>query len=69
MVAYSAEGYMAKLYGELRKYPDDAANDDFFDELSVQPYSVFNRTYYAPDSTENLTWQDRFGPEHHNFWG
>ena len=62
-------GYLNALYGELRKYPDAAANDDFFDELSVHPYSNTGNTQVAPDSTENLTYQGAFGTKNNNFWG
>jgi hypothetical protein len=43
-------GYLDALYTELRKYPDAAANDDFFDWLGVHPYAHLGATPLAPDA-------------------
>ena len=61
-------GYLNTLYTEIRKYPDAQANDDFFDELSVHPYSSRGQTQTAPGAPE-YTFQHTFGLKNTNFWG
>ena len=67
-------GYMNALYREVRKYPDAQANDDFFDELSVHPYSLKASTPIAPDNTLvsgifQQTFPHDFGLVNTSFWG
>ena len=41
-LALNDVGFTNQLYTELRKFPDAAANDDFFDEYGVHPYAQPN---------------------------
>ena len=65
----NAMGYLRALYAEIRKYPDAQANDDFFDELSVHPYSRHGSTWVAPDDLQENTVEATFGLKNTNFWG
>ena len=69
MLSHNDMGYLDALYEELGKYPDAAANDDFFDELSVHPYSGKGQAPLAPDASLEVTHQTPFGPKNTNFWG
>jgi hypothetical protein len=68
-LSHNDMGYLNALYKELREYPDAAANDDFFDELAVHPYSHKGSTPLAPDTTQEVTFQHTFGLKNTNFWG
>jgi hypothetical protein len=68
-LAHNDMGYLNALYTAIRKYPDAQANDDFFNELSVHPYSHRGSTPLAPDSTIEVTFQASFGLRNTNFWG
>ena len=69
MLSHNDVGYLNALYTQLREYPDAGANDDFFDELSVHPYSHDGATLLAPDTTHEVTFPHAFGLRNTNFWG
>jgi polysaccharide biosynthesis protein PslG len=57
-------GYTNRLYDELRKYPDAAANDDFFDMYGVHPYAACGGVARAPDyPASNGNYNGPFGPK------
>jgi len=54
-------GYMEHLYTEVGRYPDAAANDEFFDAFGVHPYAVKGGEPLAPGAdpataTRASTW-------------
>jgi len=61
-------GFLEAVYAETGKYADAEANDNYFDELSVHPYSFAGSTQVAPDDPEH-TFQGVFGLVNSNFWG
>ena len=69
MLSHNDMGYFNALYTAIRRYPDAAANDDFFDELAVHPYAFKGTTPLAPDDPTDATWQGPWGPINNNFWG
>jgi hypothetical protein len=69
MLAHNDIGYLKALYTAIRRYPDAAANDDFFDELGLHPYSHKGSIPLAPNSTVESTFQAPFGLRNTNFWG
>ena len=64
-------GFLNATYNEIAKYPDSAANNNFFDELGVHPYSFVGSTQLSPDNTvnPNIHYTSTFGPQNLSFLG
>jgi hypothetical protein len=64
-------GFLRQTYAAIKAYPDAAANNNFFDELGLHPYSSYGplpQIPIPPDQTlAAARWTSRWGPASANF--